>query len=69
MADETVPETLVEPEVQPEVPKRKIPQANWEYRPLKMVGYMKTICTITVEASTQELASLRRKLEKLRYGA
>lgn len=51
-------------------PKDEPPKVEWKFkRNLGINEEMKKVIGLTIEASNAEIASLRRKLEKLTYGA
>ena len=53
-----------------ETPKNEPPKAEWKFkRNLGINEEMKKVIGLTLEASNAEILSLRRKLEKLTYGA
>jgi hypothetical protein len=45
------------------------PQAQWEKRGFAINQSVKQVCELTIEATKAEIASLKRKLEKLQYGS
>lgn len=43
-------------------------EPKWERRELKLNSQMKEVCSSAIKATEAELAQLRRKLDKLKYG-
>lgn len=51
-------------------PPAKPPLSSWEYREeFKIVGEMRKVINLAVDASEYEISMLRRKIEKLKYGS
>jgi hypothetical protein len=48
---------------------KKNPQPKWEKRNFRLNEHMKTVCELGISATKAEIASLKRKLEKLQYGS
>lgn len=45
------------------------PKATWERREeFRIVGEMRKVVNLTIDATEHEIAALRRKLDKLTYG-
>jgi polyhydroxyalkanoate synthesis regulator phasin len=67
---ETAPET---PEESPQETTEEVPPGpkfSWEQKQsFKIVETMKNLINQTIDASTSEIDSLRKKLEKLTYGS
>jgi hypothetical protein len=56
-------------EGQPETPPEK-PKPQWEYRKnFKINERMKHIVNLTIQATNSEIKSMRRKIDKLKYGS
>lgn len=71
VSEETPSETTVE--ATPEEPSQEgappAPKCSWEQREgFKIANTMRDLIHQTIDASTSEIDSLRKKLEKLQYG-
>lgn len=46
----------------------KQPEVKWEKREFALNQRIKEVCRLSVKATELEIATLRRKLQKLQYG-
>lgn len=69
-ASAAAPESAPPADASSAPPGEETPKAEWKFkRNLGINEQMKKVINLTIEATNSEIATLRRKLEKLTYGA